>query len=114
MIFTKADASTNDEKVEKLTREFNIRFRSCIGSLIYLLSTGVYLSFAVHKLANVPSNPDKVQYEVLVHLLGYTRDNKTLGLKCYSYMNDAPVSDLLRQDSIETENQLMDFSYSSW
>ena len=38
MIFTKADASTNDEQVEKLTREFNIHYRSCIGSLIYLLS----------------------------------------------------------------------------
>ena len=31
MIFTKADASTSDEKVEKLTREFNINYRACIG-----------------------------------------------------------------------------------
>ena len=29
-------------------------------------------------------------------------------------MNDVPVSDLLRQASIKTENQLMDFSDSSW
>ena len=29
-------------------------------------------------------------------------------------MNDAPVFDLLRQDSIKTENQLMDFSYYIW
>ena len=29
-------------------------------------------------------------------------------------MNDALVSDLLRQDSIKTDNQLMDLSYSSW
>ena len=29
-------------------------------------------------------------------------------------MNDAPVTDLLRQDSIKTENHLMDFSDSSW
>ena len=29
-------------------------------------------------------------------------------------MNDAPVSDLLRQDSINTENQLMDFSDYIW
>ena len=28
-------------------------------------------------------------------------------------MNDAPVTDLLRQDSIKTENHLMDFSDSS-
>ena len=29
-------------------------------------------------------------------------------------MNDAPVTDLLRQASIKTENQLMDFSDYSW
>ena len=51
MIFTKSDASTSDDKVEKLAREFNIHYRDCIGSLIYLLSTRVDLSFSVHKLA---------------------------------------------------------------
>ena len=45
MIFTKADASTSNDQVEKLTRGFNIQYRACIGSLIYLLSTRVYLSF---------------------------------------------------------------------
>ena len=30
-IFAKSDASTSDEQVEKLTREFNICFRACIG-----------------------------------------------------------------------------------
>ena len=39
MIFTKADISTSDEQFEKLTREYNIHYRACIGSLIYLLST---------------------------------------------------------------------------
>ena len=31
MIFTKEDVSTSDEQVEKLTREYNIHYRSCIG-----------------------------------------------------------------------------------
>ena len=31
IMFTKADVSTRDDKVEKLTREFNIHYRSCIG-----------------------------------------------------------------------------------
>ena len=44
MIFTKADASTSDEQVENLTREFNTKYRSRIGSLVYLLSTRVDLS----------------------------------------------------------------------
>ena len=55
MIFTKADASTNDEKVEKLTREYNIHYRAFIGTLIYLLSTRVDFSFVVHKLARFSS-----------------------------------------------------------
>ena len=30
MIFTKEDVSTSDEQVERLTREYNIHYRSCI------------------------------------------------------------------------------------
>ena len=37
-----------------------------------------------------------------------------MGLKYYADMNDAPVTDLLRKDSIKTENHLMDFSDSIW
>ena len=48
MIFAKYDAYTRDEQVDKLTREFNIHYRACIISLIYLLSTIVDLSFSVH------------------------------------------------------------------
>ena len=72
------------------------------------------LSFTVHKLAIFSSNPGKVHFEGLVHLLRYIRDNSTLGLKYYADMNDAPVSDILRQASINTENQLMGLSDSSW
>ena len=63
MIFTKTDASTSDEKVDKLTREFNIHYRACIGYLIYLLSTRVDMSFAVHKLAKFSAKPGKVHFE---------------------------------------------------
>ena len=51
MIFTKEDVSTSDEQVDKLTREYNINYRACVGSLICLLPTRADLSFAVHKLA---------------------------------------------------------------
>ena len=72
------------------------------------------LSFAVHKLEKFSSNPGKVHFEVLVHLLQYISDNKTFGLKYYSDMKDAPLYDLLRQASIKTENQLMAFYDYSW
>ena len=80
-----------------------------IGSLIYLLSTRVDLRFEVHKLETFSSNPGKVHYERLVHLLGYNRDNKTLGLKYYADMKDAPLSDLLIKANINTKNQLVAF-----
>ena len=114
MIFTKEDVSTSDEQVVSFTREYNIHDIACIGSLIYLLSTRVDLSFAVHKLAKFSANPGKVHFEGLVHLLKYIRDNKTLGLKYYADLNDAPVNDLLRQANINTNNSLMAFSDSSW
>ena len=78
------------------------------------MSTRVDLSFAVHKIAKISANPGKVHFEGLVHLLRYIRDNKTLGLKYYSDLNDSPVADLLRQANIKTKNHLMDFSDSSW
>ena len=113
MIFTKNDTSTIDEQVEKLTREFNIHYRACIGSFIDLLSTRVDLSFSVHKFAKFSENPGRVHFEGLVHLLRYIRDNNTLGLKYYADINDTPVYDLLRQASIKTDNHLMGFYYSS-
>ena len=72
------------------------------------------MSFAVQKLAKFSSNPGKLHLEVLVYLLRYIRDNKNLGLKYYDDTKDAPLSDLLRQASIKTENQLTAFFNSSW
>ena len=70
-------------------------------------------SVSVHKLAKFSANPGKVNFEGLVHILRYIRDNNTLGLKYYADMNDAPVTDLLIQAVIKTENNLMGFSDSS-
>ena len=66
MIFTKEGVSKSDEQVEKLTREYNFHYRDGIGYLIYILSTIVDLSFALHKLETVSANPGKVHFEVLV------------------------------------------------
>ena len=73
----------------------------------------MYLSFVVHKLEKFSANLGKSNFESLVHLLMYIRDNGNLYLKYYADIIEAPVSDLLRQANIKTENQLMDFSDSS-
>ena len=72
------------------------------------------LIFSVHKLATFSANPGKVHFEGLIHLLTYIRDDKNLVLKEYADLNDATVTDLLRQANINTNNQLMAFSDSSW
>ena len=72
------------------------------------------LSFVVHKLEKFSANSGKVHFEGLVHFFRYIRDNKTLGLKYYADLNDAPVTDILRQANIKTKNNLMAFSDSSW
>ena len=72
------------------------------------------LSFLVQKLEKYLAKPGKVNFEGSIHLLGYIRDSKTLGLNYYADLNDAPVTDILRQSNIYTKNHLMPFSDSSW
>ena len=114
MIVTKSGASISNEKIYKLTRDFNIKYRPCIWSLMHLLFTKVHLSFSVHKLAKFSSNSGKLHFESLVHLSRYIRDNKTLGMKYYDDMNDSLLSGLLIKGSIKTRNQLMDFYAYNW
>ena len=109
VIITKEDKFTSDEQVKRLNRELNIHFRACIGSFNYLLYSRVDLNFAVHKLEKLSTNPGKVHFEGLVHILRYNWYNKTLVLKYYADVNDAPVSYVLRQAGIKTENHLMVF-----
>ena len=49
----------------------------------------------------------------MVHLLRYIRDKNNLGLEYYANIDDVPLSDLLRQAIIKTDNQLMVFSDSN-
>ena len=64
----------------------------------------------MQNLAKFSANPGKADFEGLLNVLRYIRDNTTLGLKYYDDMNDTPLSDLLRPTNIKTENQLMVFS----
>ena len=72
------------------------------------------LAFFSTQVGKVLANPGRVHFERLVNLLRYIRNNRNLGLKYYPYLNDAPVTDVLRQDNIKTNNQLMAFPDSSW
>ena len=98
--------------MEIISRKYNIHYRDFVGSLIYPLSTRIDFCFSVHKLEFFSSNTGKVHFEIILHLLKYIRDNNNLGLKHYDIKEDAPISDLLRQVSIKSENQFMVLSNS--
>ena len=74
----------------------------------------IIFEFCITQVSKVSSNPGKVHFGGWVHILRYIRDNKNLGLNYYADMKDVPLSDLLRKNSTNTENQLMAFSDSSW
>ena len=65
--------------------------------------------FCITQVGKFSSNPGNVHFEGLVHLLRYIRDNKNLGLKYYTEIEYAPLSDILRQARINTDNQFMMF-----
>ena len=65
------------------------------------------------EVGNFSSNTGKVNFDIFVNLLIYIRDNKNLGLKYYSKIEDSPISDILRHVIIKTENQLIVFSDSN-
>ena len=50
MILTKEDPSISYEQLGVLSIEYNIYYRDCVGSLIYILSTRVDLCFSIQKL----------------------------------------------------------------
>ena len=70
--------------------------------------------FSVHKSTQFSSNPGKVHFEVLLHLLGYIRGNKNLGLRYYAKIEYALLSKLLIQANIKTDNKFMVLSDSTW
>ena len=71
----------------------------------------MFSSIQVHK---VLSNIGNVHFEGLLHLLRYIWDNNSLGLRYYSQIEDAPLSELFIHSIIHTDNQLMMFSNCTW
>ena len=63
-IFTKEDASVSDEQGEVLSRYYNIHYRACVVSLVYISSKKVDSCFAVHKLEKCHRIPVKYTLRV--------------------------------------------------
>ena len=97
-----------------MTRELDIHLQRLHWFIDLFIVYKSGLEFCSAQVSKVLVNIGKVNFELLVHILRYIGDDKTLGLKYYADINDAPVTDLLRQAIIKTENHLMDFSDSSW
>ena len=68
--------------------------------------------FCSTQVENSISNTGGVQFEGLVQLFLYIRDNKNLGLRYYANIECTPLSDLLRQAIINTKKKMVVLSYS--
>ena len=66
------------------------------------------LCFEVQKLFKFSSNTGKLHFDVLVQSLIYIRDNDNLVFKYYPKIEDLPLSDLLVEAGINTENHITD------
>ncbi|MGH3054708.1 MAG: reverse transcriptase domain-containing protein, partial [Gaiellaceae bacterium] len=113
-IASKNDCTTSPDDSAMLEKFYNINYRSCTGALIYLHFTRPDIVFAVMKLVKFNNNPGKIHFEALIFLLGYLRDNPYLGIKFYSNIADAPVTQLLRSQNITPSSNFYSFSDSSW
>ena len=69
MVFTKEDSYIIDEQAEAIYREYNIQYRLCVVSAIYIWSKIMDPCFAVHKLEKFLSNYGRVYFYGLVHFL---------------------------------------------
>ena len=66
--------------------------------------------FCSTKARKFSSNPGNVNFEGLVQLLIYIRDNNNFDPEYFAKIEDATISDLLRYGIIKNENQLVVFS----
>jgi hypothetical protein len=89
-------------------------FRSCLCTILYLAySTRADILFIVCKLAKACVNPGIKDYDALYWLLGYLRKYPAYGIRFYTNVSTSPVNELLRNNTIET-NEIMAFSDASW
>ena len=65
-------------------------------------------------MAKFSSNPGKLHFEGLVHLLTYIRENNNLVLIYYANIKDAPISDLLIEAIVNIDKQLVVLSDYIW
>ncbi|MGH7974586.1 MAG: hypothetical protein ACREBR_03590, partial [bacterium] len=98
---SKKNCSPSEKERESLEKYYNLDYRSLTGALIYLNFTRPDIVFAVMKLVKFNNNPGKSHFEALIHLLGYLRDNPSLGLRFYSNLDDAPVTRLLKDHNMK-------------
>ena len=78
---------------------------------LYFLHKSGFI-FCITQAGKVSSNPGKLHFEVLVHLLRYIRETKNLGLGYYTKIEYVPISGIFIQAIVNTENQLMVLSAS--
>ena len=107
----------NTAQTEEVRKRFkNLHYRSVIGALLYIsCCTRPDICYAVNKLAKFSNNPGIAHYKALLHLVGYLKQNNSLGLVFYKNAGESPVIKMLKENNIIVdEDANLTFSDSSW
>jgi hypothetical protein len=78
------DRSNTSEEAAQLAAEFNLKYTSCIGSLIYLLVTRADIFYTANKLAKFMQKPGRIHFLAIIDVLRYLWDELYFGVCFYS------------------------------
>ena len=113
-IFTKKDASNDKASIKALEKHYGYKFPVAVGSVMWLINTYPRINYAVRKLAKFMSNPGKIHFEYMNHLLHHLRCHRLTGIKYYHRIEDAPIYRTLQATGYNKYLELFTFIDSSW
>ena len=112
--FTKKDCAENSFEVKRLEEEFGFRYRTLVGSMMWVTNTMPRIIFAIRKFSKFSQCPGRKHFEALRHCLHHVRCHHFTGITFYHDVLDAPVSKLLFELHVDPLSPVITFSDSSF
>jgi hypothetical protein len=94
--WTKADNSTDFEKLRMLEQEYNFRFIEAVGSLNYLSNSFFRGIFTTQKGCKHMRIPGRVHFKALLHFLHHIRCHPPGAMVYYHRVEQSPLAKLVR------------------
>ena len=114
-IYSVENRPQNDEEKEIIVKRFNgLSMPSAVSSLLYAaLNTRCDILWITNKLAKSANNPGIKDFEALMHVFGYLRQNPDYSVKFYADVTQSPSNEICTRHNI-TPTDIIGFSDTSW